>query len=303
MLCAVILVLAAAAGSCGSGGITDGARDDVRMAELWIDPPDLKTRDLFFGPGGPRQAPRPDANYKANKVDTSGFSITYEVRDDQNAEWSVKIGPEAQTEVVSSRIVWAVGYHEPPAYYVKRWTYAGAPTAPVHGRFRPKTNDLHQRGTWDWMKNPFAGTQPLRGLKVLMMILNSSDLKADNNAVYELSAARNGIRRWFVVKDLGASLGETGVIDPRRGWIDGFEQQRFITGVDRGTVKFEFHGRHHELLDDITPADVHWMCERLDRLSEQQWQDAFRAGGYDAPLALRFIARSHAKIAEGKARP
>ena len=27
----------------------------------------------------------------------------------------MKIGPEAQTEVVSSRIVWALGYHQVPA--------------------------------------------------------------------------------------------------------------------------------------------------------------------------------------------
>ena len=44
---------------------------------------------------------------------------------------------------------------------------------------------------------------------------------------------------------------------------------------------------------------MRWTCERLSRLTPQQWRDAFRAGGYDAALAERFIKRLQEKIAEG----
>ena len=40
---------------------------------------------------------------------------------------------------------------------------------------------------------------------------------------------------------------------------------------------------------------------RLDALTDAQWQDAFRAGGYSKELADRFIRRLEQKIAEGLA--
>jgi hypothetical protein len=291
-----VFLLVLAIGSCAA---TDRTRDG--LDELWTEPRDLATRDLFHGSGGRALAPRKEAKYTLEERDTSGFSITYDVKDDQGTEWSVKIGPEAQTEVVSGRIVWAMGYHQPPTYYVQRWTYAGSDTAAVHGRFRRKVPGVKEGDVWDWERNPFVGTQPLRGLKVLMQVLNSTDLKADNNALYILSPPRDGLQRWFVVKDLGATLGETGVVNPRRGWIEGFERQGFIKGVENGKVNFEFRGRHARIFEDVTPADVVWMCERLGRLSDAQWRDAFRAGGYDPAIATRYIARIKEKIREGRA--
>lgn len=292
--------MAGALGSCAAGLAGPERPGNGDLEQLWREPTDLASRDLFYGAGGAALAPRPDARYQLEDRDTAGFSITYDVRDERGQEWSVKIGPEAQTEVVSSRLVWAVGYHQPPAYYVRRWTYQGADTAPVHGRFRPKLRTLKQAGVWDWNENPFKGTRPLNGLKVLMAILNSTDLKDLNNAIYEADRSINGVTRWFVAKDLGATLGETGAVNPRRGWIEGFEKHGFIREVEDGKVKFEFHGRHGDVFDDLTPADVAWICDRLARLSTTQWSDAFRAGGYDEPIAARYIARIQEKVRQGK---
>ena len=47
-----------------------------------------------------------------------------------------------------------------------------------------------------------------------MMILNSTDLKDDNNAIYERRSGDRVAGRWYVVKDLGATLGTTGRVDP-----------------------------------------------------------------------------------------
>ena len=33
-------------------------------------------------------------------------------------EWSLKLGPEAQSEVVASRLLWAIGFHQPPTYWL-----------------------------------------------------------------------------------------------------------------------------------------------------------------------------------------
>src|SRR5690242_5790420 len=80
-----------------------------QLAQLWIDP-GTAPRNLAAGVGGSHVRPRANERYEVVEKDTRGFSITYRVRDNAGAEWNVKIGPEAQTEVVASRILWGVGY-------------------------------------------------------------------------------------------------------------------------------------------------------------------------------------------------
>jgi hypothetical protein len=134
-----------------------------------------------------------------------------------------------------------------------------------------------------------------------MMIINSTDLKNENNELYEPEGqAREEARLWYVVKDLGASLGETGRFDPRRGYIDGFEREPFVVAVKNGFVRFAFRGRHQELLQHISVDDVKWTSERVLRISDEQWRDAFRAGGYDPATAGRFVARIKQKAEEGR---
>jgi hypothetical protein len=273
-----------------------------QMAEFWEDV-DPRSRDLLHGVAGVKAQPDPDAVYTVKATDTSGFSITYDVADPSGVEWSVKVGDEAQSEVTSSRIVWAMGYPQPPNAYLARWNWreGDARRLENEGRFRPKLPTLNNVGTWAWHRNPFVGTQAFRGLLVLMVILNSTDLKDDNNVIYERRDHDRIEGRWYVVKDLGATLGTTGRLDPKRNDIDAFEPHGFITGVRGGRVTFEFRGRHKELLAAITPDDVVWMCNRLARLTPAQWGDAFRAGGYDEPVAERYIRRIQQKIADGQA--
>jgi hypothetical protein len=62
--------------------------------------------------------------------DTSGWSPGFDVRDANGLEWSVKLGPEAQSEIVISRILWALGFHQLPIYYLDRWTLNGTESGP-----------------------------------------------------------------------------------------------------------------------------------------------------------------------------
>jgi hypothetical protein len=80
---------------------------------------------------------------------------------------------------------------------------------------------------------PFVGTQPYNGLLALMVFFSNSDLKNDNNSLYEFDEPHEQLKRWFVVRDLGATLGETGWPYPRRNWIEGFERQVAIVLLQR----------------------------------------------------------------------
>ena len=66
-------------------------------------------------------------------------------------------------------------------------------------------------------------------------------------------------------------------------------------------VRFDYRGRHGALVDRMTAADVRWICERLQRLTDRQWDDAFRAGGYAPEVADAVHPAFQAEDREGLA--
>jgi hypothetical protein len=300
---AVALVIAA----CGGRTVVTVPRGPIspeQMAELWIDP-GPEPRDLFWGVGGQKYAPSPDAIYKVKGKDDLGFSVSFDVEDPDDLGWSAKVGPEAQTEVVMSRILWGLGYHQPPLYYLPSWNAdekGSKPRRESEARFRPKLPELKRlEEYWFWADNPFSGTRQLKGLLAMMLMLNSTDLKDDNNSIYEPKEEWDGAKRWFLNRDIGAALGDTGKLFPRRNWLEGFERNPFIISISEDKVEIHYKGRHQDLLSMITPADVQWGSQQMARLTDAQWHDAFRAGNYADPIADRYIARIKEKIADGLA--
>ena len=309
---AVIAALVAACMAACAGAVAPQvparAPSAELLRELWIDP-GTAARDLFWGVGGREYSPDPRAIYSFESKDELGFSASFDVVDPRGVEWSAKIGPEAQTEVVVSRILWGIGYHQPPLYYLPSWTLdrSGERRRESEARFRPKLEAVTRVDDyWRWAENPFVGTRQLDGLLVVLLMLNSTDLKDDNNSLYQVqppfhNAGGGPMGRWFVVRDVGAALGVTGKLFPRRNWIDGFERAGFITAVNGDRISFDYHGRHAELLAQLTPDDVRYGAGLLERLTDQQWRDAFRAANYSSTDTDRFIRRIKQKIADGLA--
>lgn len=299
--------LGAGVSGCGSQEIRStlpGPPTPAQMAQLWVEPE--KNRDLFYGVGGKRLAPDPSAKYTVIEIKRGGFSRGYTVIGPGDREWSAKFPPEAGTEVVASRLLWGVGYHQPPIYLLSDWTAekATSPNPQLPARFREKDPDLHGLDAgepWSYYRNPFVGTRQMNGLLVLQAMLGNSDLKEQQNAVYTLERPLEGADRWYVARDLGQTFGRTGVIDAPRGDAEVFEETPYILGVKNGRVRFDYRGRHRALFENIRPSDVRWISERLNRLTDRQWRDAFRAGGIDPREAERFIRRMHQKIADGLA--
>ena len=282
---------------------------DVRVAELWERPLDIWSQDLFFGPWGPERAPDPDATYTFIEKKRGGVNPGMTVRDPLGRVWKVKQPAldgrlaEGPIEVVLSRVLSAVGYHQPPVYYLRAFTVtdASGTRRTLGGRFRLDDPSLKDVGEWSWQQNPFVGTRPYQGLLVILLMFNSSDLKNSNNTLYKFRHA-DRVDRWYVVRDIGTALGGTGRITPPRGEIERFERHGFIEGVENGFVNFEYHGWHQELIRGrITPHDVEWACSLLDDLTDSQWREAFLAGGYEPVLSDRFIRRLQAKVREGLA--
>ena len=282
---------------------------ETPMAQLWEKPLQLEAQDLYNGPWGSEHAPDPHGHYTFVAKKQHGTNPGVTVTDAGGREWSVKQPPnndqgaEGPVEVVLSRLLSAVGYHQPPVYFLPSFTMTDASGTHLEpgGRFRLKTQALAKRGEWSWQQNPFVGTRPYQGLLVILLMFDSSDLKNVNNTLYEMRSPGEPPRLWYVVRDLGTALGETGRLAPKRSDPDLFERHRFVNGVSDGYVEFHYHGWHQELLRRrITPEEVHWASDLLAGLSDRQWREAFRAGGYAPDDADRYIRRILAKIAEGE---
>lgn len=283
------------------------------IAELWQEPVDLLQRDLFSGPGGPGLTPPAEGTYQFVAFKTTGTNPGYDVRDAAGRLWSVKLGIEAQSEVTSSRILWAMGFHQPATYYLPQFTLSGTEAGTkLQARFRTDVEPWRADGEWSWYANPFVDTQPFRGLIVAQLVLNAWDLKTSNNRIYDAADPVRRPRRQFMVRDVGASLGQarqfplfallgTRGLQGSKNNIEDFEQQGFITKVDGSRVEFDYRGRNRVLLNLIRVPDVIWTCQLLARIPDGHWQAAFRAGNYSPAESERFIRKIKEKIEQGLA--
>jgi hypothetical protein len=280
------------------------AREPAPIEQLVEASPDIASRDLFYGVGGRANAPRTDTAYRFLARDESGVSTNFEIEDAQGRHWDAKFGREAKTEVAASRLLWAIGFHQPPVYHVSKWQIADGKEAGVQpeARFRLERKDWKRDGEWDWENNPFVGTRELRGLVVMMALLNSWDLKTSNNKIYERRSASPA--RIYVVKDLGDSFGgSVRVFFGTYNDVEEFNKEGFIKRVDGDRVELHYKPLllNNGVDDDLTVADVLWTCRRLAKLSDRQWRDAFRAAGYSDEVGAAFTTRLKSKVREGLA--
>jgi len=280
----------------------------VHANALWEPPTGLRDRDLFYGPWGARLQPDPHALYTFVAPKKTGTNPGVIVRDPQGRQWHVKQGKgsglhsEGPVEVVVSRVLSAVGYHQPPVYYLPSFIIhdAKGTHSEPGGRFRLDEPSLREVGNWSWDDPSVKGSRPYNGLLVILLTFASWDFKQSNNSIYEVQ--HNGRpETWFMVRDLGAALGGEGHLRATKNDIDKFEQQGFIRGVSNGYVDFDYGGKRGDLYRRrITVEDVRWATSLLAGLDDRQWRDAFRAGGYPNDVSDRFIQKIKSSIVAGE---
>src|SRR5690242_1638163 len=87
-------------------------------AVMWQQPTDIKSRDLFYGPGGRENAPPPKGPFTFLEEDTGGYSPKFDVIDGNGVRWKVKLGDEVGPETAATRLLWAVGYFADADYFM-----------------------------------------------------------------------------------------------------------------------------------------------------------------------------------------
>jgi hypothetical protein len=306
-----ILMLALAASSAG----VDAQKQDsvaVKAAanlpeRIWRDPGDIAALNLAYGSGGKAHAPDPKGTFTFVSEDTAASNPKFDVVDGRGVVWRVKLGQESQSETAATRFLWAAGYFVDEDYFVAELRVKGMPTLQrgeefvspggvVHGaRLERKRTTVEKLGNWDWYDNPFIGQRQLNGLRVMMALMNSWDLKDVNNAIYLVGGERH-----YAISDAGAAFGKTGKAGTRsKGEPRDYAESPFIAEIHPTSVDFVLHSRPfflsalaitnylerskmEQITKDIPRADARWLGQRLSRLTDRQIRDGFRAAGYGA---------------------
>src|ERR1044072_889710 len=248
---------------------------------LWEQPGDIRTRDLFLGPGGEEM--RPDLRrITFIKEEKGGYSKKYRVRDAAGREWVAKIGKEAQSETSAVRLLWGVGYVTEVNYLVPRITIPGKGTF-TNVRLEARPDNWKRGDDWKWKQNPFVGTPEYQGLKIMMALINNWDLKDANNVIIK-DRGDNELR--YVISDLGATFGHASTtpilwrITRSRNNPEKYAKSDFFEKVKGDRVVLHFGGKNRGLMKDIRFDDARWIASLLSQLTDQQLRDAFRAANY-----------------------
>ncbi len=270
---------------------------------MWTEPADIASRNLYYGPGGKEMMPDL-SRVTFIEEEKGGYSTKYRVQDGRGRVWVAKLGKEAQTETVANRLLWAVGYQTEISYLVPRVNIRGKGTF-ERVRFEARPSNVKRVDEWEWDKNPFIGTRPFQGLKVMMVLINNWDIKDSNNRVLFARNPRTGRSELrYIVSDLGATFGKTGSFLTRsRNKPDDYVKAEFIDEIEGNYVDFHYSGKRKSVFRNITVDQARWMGELLSRLSARQIKDAFRAASY-SPEEIELMAEAlQIRIAELRSLP
>ena len=282
-------------------------------AVLWQAPNNIRSRDLFNGPGGKDHTPA--STYTFIKEDLNGSHPKFDVRDPNDVKWKVKLGSEARPEVAANRLVWAVGYLANEDYFLPEIQVENLPAHLHRGqnlispggsvrnvRLKRVLEGEKKVGIWPWRANPFVGGRELNGLRAMMALLNNWDSKDMNNSIYEVNRPKvaEGPEEIYMVSDLGASFGPTRLTWPGPtpgGSLKAYAHSRFISQVTPEYVDFDVPRRPamiilfnlpeflsrlplRSIAKEIPRSHARWIGHVLAQLSPNQVRDAFRAAGY-----------------------
>ena len=287
---------------------------------LWHQPNDIGTLNLFYGPEG--RAGQPRGPFRFVEEDRDGGSPKFVVKDGRGVRWKVKLGKEAKPETAATRLLSAVGYYADATYYLPQLRVVGLPKLSrgqnyvsangiVHGaRLERIEKGIKKIDDWSWFDNPFVGTKEFNGLRVMMALMNSWDLKKSNNAIYNL----RGREQRYAVKDLGATFGKTGGDGSRsKGDLEDYLESEFIDEITATSVNLVLRSRPpilyavavpyyikrtrmEKVADDIPRAHARWIGQWLARLSDKQIRDAFLGAGYEAQEANAYAGKVRERI-------
>jgi hypothetical protein len=261
-MAAVVACCAASAGACilhhSSSHATSKSnrREAIRHAQVWTET-DVASRDLKAGPQGPgafKPGETVTCDYQALEVNGRSPKFMCAVSGTPSDVLKVKYGrgnAEVYGEMLSSRLLWALGFGADRMYAVRiicrgcPVTVEGGTTMPSGERlFDPATVERKAAGReietfanqgWGWPDldrvDPKAGGAPIAhrdALKLLAVIIQHSDSKPEQQRLVCLDegpAPANGAdvpcaHSFMMIQDVGLTFGRTDILFHKENYVN-----------------------------------------------------------------------------------
>jgi hypothetical protein len=266
------------------------------QAVLW-ERGDIKSRDLFYGPGGRDWVPDL-SNVTFIEEEKSGHNKKYRIKDGSGRTWVAKLGTEAQPETAAVRLLWGLGYKTEINYLVPSITIPGKGTF-KNVRLEARPDNIKRLDEWKWTSNPFVGTNELQGLKLMQVFMNNYDLLDLQNKVLRVNS-QNGTELWYIISDLGSTFGKFGNnnlpiffrFGRRANSPPAWSKAKFVKGTKNGFLVLATTGsKNRKLMKNITLEQTRWLADLLLQLDERQLRDAFRAANY-SPSEIDILTKA-----------
>ncbi|TWT44125.1 hypothetical protein RAS1_05330 [Phycisphaerae bacterium RAS1] len=270
--------------------------------------------------------PPPAPPFSIELVKTSGATAGFRGRDATGRRYQFKLDDAAYAEmgtaaeVISSRLLWALGYNVPPIYLVR---IDGTGDVRFDGRratASPLLDGVLGHFQFDW----FRYRREVRGLRLACAWLNDVDRVGNNTLV----VAPHPPAKYYLV-DFNSTLGAWQGRPKQRwhGWRPAADAGVIVTVLTLGLVRAEPNppppvfsaavGRFsaadfdplrwrpatpNTAFDHLTPSDARWMARKIAALRREQVAAAVRAGGYshasDETWVTDTLVARQARIAE-----
>lgn len=297
---ALLLLCLTGTGSVFSQTKKSSKRSEVPTgkAVLW-EPVNTAALDLYEGPGP--DGMRPDlSSIKFIEEEKSGHNKKYRISDGSGRVWVAKLGREAQPETAAVRLLYGLGYKTEINYLVPTITIPGKGTF-RNVRLEARPHNVKRLDEWKWQSNPFVGTKELQGLKMMMVFMTNWDVLDLQNKILQV-----GDEHHYIVSDLGSTFGKLGNnnlpviyrLGRKTGSPRHYIKTRFVKRVEDGEVQLAYKGKNRKLFKGFTVSDARWLSNRLNRLSDAQIRDAFRAANYSQADVETFTRAVRNKIDE-----
>mgnify|MGYP003578946296 CR=1 FL=1 len=259
----------------------------------------IESLDLFEGPGGDRM--RPDlSKIRFIEEEKNGHNTKYRIEDGAGNIWVAKLGREAKPETAAVRLLWGLGYKTEINYLVPSITIPGKGTF-QNVRLEARPANIERLEEWKWKDNPFVGTRELQGLKIMMVFMKNWDVLDLQNKVLQV-----GDEHHYIVSDLGSTFGRLGNnnlpiiyrLGRKTGSPKHYAKTKLVRRVKDGEVILSYKGKNRGIFKGIKVDDARWLSDLLNRLSDKQISDAFRAANYSQADIGLYVRAVKSKIAE-----
>ena len=261
-------------------------RPPAQIAELWVEP-EREPRSLLGRRRQARWRPIRRRPTRSSRSSAAASAAATPSTDPTSREWSAKFPPEAPTEVVASRLLWGIGYHQPPIYYLAEWQAekATSPNPQLPARFRekdarlPRPRDATAPGRTTRTRS--SARAQLNGLLVAAGDARQLGSQGRAERASTRSRSRSKARGAGTSRATSARRSAAPACSTRRAATRGLradavhhrrrQRPRARSTIAAGTTCCSTTSRRP------TCAGSASGCQRS---RDAQWHDAFRAGGY-----------------------